>query len=249
MPSTTPYSLLYLPRELRNYIYGYLFDLPVTNASGRIFKDPLLLDVALHIPRDSLGLPATDLAIPYSMLAPLCKTSKQLYWEATPYHLTSCILLLEDTSTTKYLITWLDTFGKEGFRAIKHLEFVDFTSPEDGVDHLLLLRCPNLRSLNITFRGTNTIQSPFLPTRIRGSTDRISSWTMLGEHKSMLVYEAWRVEVVLELGYLERIAFGFPDEKNVHTRRTMCLTLRDRLRNEWEAKAKWVEIDCGFDDW
>lgn len=168
---TAPFQLLALPREIRDEIYAYHFALPWIDLSGNKLHEPLLIDVSAHIPRSPLGVPSTTLTIPYSMLAPLCKSCKQLYWEATPFYISSCLFSIEDTTTTKFLTGWLDTFGVEGWKAVRHLEFRDFSRVrmgddvsgigggvwekdaegwgQEGTDHDMLLKCPNLRTLNI----------------------------------------------------------------------------------------------------
>lgn len=139
-------------------------------------------------------------------------------------------------------------FDKEGFKAVQHLEFDDFSRFEESVDHELLSLCSNLRSLTIHFRKTNNLATG-KAIRPRAPMNRWQIAIPLGSEKSELVVEAYRLGIIFELKDLAELEFRFPDEKNVHVRQALSHALKGWFSRGWEERGIWVTVDCGFDDY
>ena len=255
-------SLLDLPRELRDPIYDHHFSLPYISplAEGQSLPNPLLLDVSAHIPRHPLGLPLQSSSginsIPYTLLAPLCHANKQLYCEATPFFVSSCIFSIEDTETAKFLKNWLDTFGKRAWENIRHLEFQDFPRVEDSFydtqrnvyirsedtfEHCLIQLCPNLTTLSINLLTPRELYcrrgSPFI------DLDAATS-----------IKSAYRLDPLTNIPSLRKLSFRFPKEKETWIRQELSLDLKWWLQDwRWDEehgrheRKHDVEVDCGFE--
>jgi hypothetical protein len=261
--SQSPSPFLALPRELRDQVYIQLFSLPYTSTKNQILANPLLLDISAHIPSHPLGLPISTSAnsnpIPYTLLAPLCRTCKQLYWEATPFYLSTCLLSIEDTATANFLKAWLDTFGNAGWNAVRHVEILDLPRSDEpnsdeeesdlelelykdtdsiSMEHTLLSSSPNLTTLNIGLRNTAPLYGSFKPRPYR---------SIIFPDAVNRICTAYRLDTILSLKCLERLSFGLEDEGDIRARRIVSLNLQYWFERRWEERGRWVLVDCGFD--
>jgi hypothetical protein len=280
MGRTSGFPFLLLPREIRDEIYSYLFALPDIDISGKKLRNPVLVEVAPHIPRSSLGLPiiSGDCSSmgsghdnrppppipPYTMLAPLCRSCKQLYWEATPFCLSSCLFSIDDSATTEYFMRWLDSFedNNVAWKSIHHLEFTDFARWEDGTDHTLIRRCLNLRTLSLTMRDRSkpddvdeavwTVQNDTTPEQAQDW--RFSRWLIkldFGQRLARVAIKHWRLDLMGEICTpgLERLELKFPDVRDIIAKGMMHEWLRYKLVNSWKGEGLCAEIDTEYGDW
>jgi hypothetical protein len=253
-----------LPREIRDEIYQYLFLHPDIDISGNKLN-PTVVEVAQHIPRTSLGLPLRTMnggpAIPYTMLAPISRSCKQLYSETALFCIELCIYSIDDATTSEFFIRWLDSFGEDAWKSIRHLEFTDFARYEDGTDHRLISRCPNLQSLSLTLRDRSGTQDPneavwspyddTPPEKYLYPTLRHTRRQHLRYETATQIFEAavwlWRIDllrVVCPLN-LPTLTLALPDVRDVCLR-GMVYNLFNDMRYG-AGNSKWWET--GFNPW
>lgn len=216
--------LLRLPRELRDHIIAY------------VFEDFNLERVDFSRRHTALGRKRTP---PLSDLPPICKTTLQLYYEATPGYLTRVTPILYNIEMTCWLRTWLATFpSASGYAAIRQVAFRNFHGPEQIKGYELIALCPNLLHLDIMlgdeFADPGTVPS----LAISSLSSSVNAYESLDN--IILMHQLHRL---LKIPRLERLDFGFHDWEtplsNHRARQVM-----EWLRVKFRAQGREVHIHC-----
>ncbi|KAF1846508.1 uncharacterized protein K460DRAFT_417572 [Cucurbitaria berberidis CBS 394.84] len=223
MTSKSP--LLRLPRELRDKIIANVFNdsRPQTTVD---FKRYSVAD-------------GKEITPPYLSLPALCKTSQQLYYEATPDFLSRITPALYNIETICWFQNWLASFpSNSGFRAIRQLAFRNFHGPEQIKGYELIALCTNLRSLNIKFGDEYASPGTIPSLAITSLSSSVNAYENLDN--IIYIHQLYRL---LDISRLERLEFGFHDwEQPISVDRAR--EVMEWLRDKFQAIGRTVYIEC-----
>ncbi|KAH7069085.1 hypothetical protein BKA63DRAFT_100932 [Paraphoma chrysanthemicola] len=216
--------LLSLPRELRDEIFRYVLD-DYTEAR-------------LNFKRRH-NVAERNINVPIKALPAICGTSRQLYYETTPYLLNRVVLVSHDVATTCWLRRWLATFPDGlGYRAVRELSFRNFHGPEQNKGYELMALCPNLRYLHLMlgdeFADPGTIPSLAIKSLSRSANVYETLDNIILMHQLLRLTDIPRLEL---------LEFGFHDwEQPISFDRAR--QVKEWLKVKFEAKGKDVHVVC-----
>jgi hypothetical protein len=221
--------LLRLPRELRDEIYKYTFE--VYN------QERLCLSPHHHVQERAV-------TPPIRALPPICSVSHQLYIESTPHFLVRVAPSSPNVATTCWMRKWLATFPSElGYRSIQQLAFRNFHGPEQIKGYELIALCPKLRYLDIMlgdeFSNPGTIPS----LAISSLSSSVNAYESLDN--IIVIHQLHRL---VEIPNLELLEFGFHDwEERISSDRAR--QIKEWLKVKFQAKGKDVHVVCKQMQW
>lgn len=222
MMETSPFFRL--PRELRDKVYHYIFD-------ALLWK---WLDFQQHH-----NVCEREITPPIHALPPICKASKQTYYEATPFFLKQVTPFSLNVETTCWLRKWLATFPSDtGYRAVRQIAFRNFHGPEQIKGFELLALCSNLRHLDVMLGDEYSDPGTVPSLAIKSLSSAVNAYESLDN--IILMHQLYRF---VELPRLQRLYFGFHDwqgEMSYDRARQVMEWLRVKFR----AKGNKVYLDC-----
>jgi hypothetical protein len=233
----SPSPLLRLPRELRDEIVKYVFD--------------MFGQERLHFSQHHDVLERT-VTPPNSALPPICSASQQLYIETTPYFISRVTPLSSSVATTCWIRKWLATFPlRLGYRSIQHLAFRNFHGPEQIKGFELIALCPNLRNLNIMLGDEYSDPGTIPSLAISSLSSSVNAYESLDN--IILMHQLHKL---IDVPKLELLEFGFHDwEQPISCDRAR--QVKEWLKVKFKAKGRDVNVvckqmqwggDCSFDD-